>query len=313
MALELSSKASKKDVQVRDHFVGAFVTGGGWVNRLHTSAFAELLIFALLSFFYIRKTQSPIDKKRYALFFSLIALGLVIYSMGLLILYMNAYSTFEAMKLASFGRYMHIYLVAMSLIICLFWLNKIKYFDRRVAYKMVLPLLLLGMVYIIASKPHGMKPIRVPLVKLSNQVAKVVPIANSNLYIVYQNDTHTYGYPLDMMAYQLFPRVTAGCFSLGKPYGKWDIWTCDWSLKQFKNTMKNYKYILLAHTDENFWDHYGLFFKSKTGQTARPYFGPSLYRLTYKNNQLEAVRIKLNNATSSFQRDKLRQESSLVL
>lgn len=100
--------------QTMNNFIGAL-----WrepISKLTRLSFVGLVVvFAVLGFILYKKL-TPEKKKRWMVFCIGLLLGLVIYTVGLLILYLFTYSEAEALGLASFSRYMHTYFIAMFVV-----------------------------------------------------------------------------------------------------------------------------------------------------------------------------------------------------
>lgn len=98
---------------------------------------------------------------------------------------------------------------------------------------------------------------RLEIQRLTDQVRKVAA-DTEGVYTIYQ---HTSGYPVVVARYELAPRpFNSGAWTLGPKWGDDDYYSNNISLEEWKKSLRLYKYLLLAHTDESFWKHYGAAF-----------------------------------------------------
>ncbi len=247
--------------------------------RVHTSFFhvfttgfwlAFFTIIFLISMAFIQEGK----KKKItciALFLASI-LGFMVYAFFLLFAYQNFFTDYEGRLLASFVRYISTYVVAIGFLslTCL-TLARLK---NPVMVVLILALMSLEFFMyplglwrsiINFNSPHStaMQQYSVfiekniaPDVEL---VKKYVPI-NSGVYMIYQNSN---GAEKIVFSYLVWPRrVEFWNWSLGEKYSDGDVWTTNFTVKDFKKALKleQSKYLVLMHVDKNFWDHYASMF-----------------------------------------------------
>jgi len=194
-------------------------------------------------------------------------LGLAGYLFGLLLLYLYVFSDYEGIGLASFYRYLSIYLIGWLLV----FLSDV--YQVKLSWKIFTSPkfshalgVAIGVIFIAASSMTYVKTLRANTTQqkvktfqkeiqvVTNAAKKLIP-PDSKVFIVWQNTT---GFPYEVVLYQLAPRSpNLWCFSLGKRHFKNDYWTCEDSKKQFSQRLNKYDYLLLAHTDKNFRQHFG--------------------------------------------------------
>lgn len=81
---------------------------------------------------------------------------------------------------------------------------------------------------------------------------------NKSLFMIWQKSI---GYEVYVTGYELMPRKhNCWFFSVGTPRDETDIWTQPISVDKLKNQMKDYDYLWLGTTDEDFWRRYGTMF-----------------------------------------------------
>ena len=70
-----------------------------------------------------------------------------------------------------------------------------------------------------------------------------------SVYYIYQKSTGEEKY---MFAYLILPnRNNWGCWSVGKPYGMEDVWTCNKSIAEL---LIGYDYLVVGNGDDEFWN-----------------------------------------------------------
>lgn len=194
----------------------------------------------------------------YALTLATIALGAAAYILLLLILYLERFSDYEALQLASFERYLGTYLLSWSVLCGTLILTAVSYGIRK---PWGLPLLLIAL---LACYPllfriefelgtdaqYRMIHVELPrrqVRRLADQAKQFLKPAET-VYFIKQADT---GFGIYAFQFEMYENPTqAVCWSLGKPYSAADIWTCDASLEE---KLKGYTILVIAAADEAFW------------------------------------------------------------
>jgi hypothetical protein len=228
--------------------------------RVHTSVAIQLFIFIIMSYFLIRWEKDNLNRKRYLMLFLFLFVGLLAYSAGLLTFYMYSFSSVEAVCIASFGRYMHIYLIAYTLIM-IGLLSKYITFSL-LNNKMLMTLFTaVFIIVLIIGKPHAQEKMsakRVEVIQTAQRLAQIK--SNMKLFVIYQNDQNDDSAFINILQYELFPIKVNQCTSFGQVYHFDDNTTCERTLKELTEELKHYDYLLIAHADKQFWQRYGRLF-----------------------------------------------------
>lgn len=215
----------------------------------------SILLFILFRFFL---TKKDIDNKTLSVLYS----GLVIYTIGLCILYLFRFIPYEAVNLASFSRYLSIYLVGMLFIICVLVVSD---------YKKVLILLLVFMMFIpysgivnIFSSLTDAKTNRNNYLNAVNYIDKHVT-KDEKVYVLVQNSG---GFEYWNLRFLLRPRAINHYYftwSIGTKYNDEDIWTLDTNSSEWFKTLQEEKfdYVYIYKCDEKFIDEFGELFDRK--------------------------------------------------
>lgn len=224
-------------------------------------SFWVLLIAFML--FLIIKNKSAKRKYKYIALFALLTFFLVFYCLGLLQIYLFNFSSFEALRLNSYERYLFAYLFGFFF---LFYALLIKYkkytpvviisvflaFMHPMKYRLIVPFL----------KPAEVKRQRLNAV-LRNQVDFIKKKTNHSpdISIIYQGSK---GFEPLVIAYELNSTISkhGAWFSLGKPYNTGDIWSNNYTPKEVADLYKknNFEYVFLARADERFYNDYSELF-----------------------------------------------------
>lgn len=224
---------------------------------------STLTVLSLITCFLFRKSFAS-----YALTFATIALGAAAYILLLLILYLERFSDYEALQLASFERYLGTYLLSWSVLCGTLILTAVSHGIRK---PWGLPLLLIAL---LACYPllfriefelgtdaqYRMIHVELPrrqVRRLADQAKQFLKPAET-VYFIKQADT---GFGIYAFQFEMYENPTqAVCWSLGKPYSAADIWTCDASLEE---KLKGYTILVIAAADEAFWRRFGSAFDAE--------------------------------------------------
>jgi hypothetical protein len=83
-----------------------------------------------------------------------------------------------------------------------------------------------------------------------------------------------------MFAYLILPNKNNwGCWSVGKPYGSQDVWTCDKSIAQL---LIGYDYLVVGNGDDNFWDQTSRYLEDKLDARQQ-----GIYKVSFLGNKLQ--------------------------
>lgn len=224
---------------------------------------STLAVLSLIICFLFRKSLAS-----YALTFATIALGAAAYILLLLILYLERFSDYEALQLASFERYLGTYLLSWSVLCGTLIVTAVSHGIRK---PWGLPLLLIALLacYPVLfriefelgtdaqyRKIHVELPRR-QVRRLADEAKRFLKPAET-VYFIKQADT---GFGIYAFQFEMNENPTqAVCWSLGKPYSAADVWTCDASLEE---KLKGYTILVIAAADEAFWLRFGSAFDAE--------------------------------------------------
>lgn len=197
---------------------------------------------------------------------AVLTVGMCMYALGMLLLYLFTYSEYEALHLASYGRYMATPLLGgYMLVFFLFVKSKVTSPYSRTGKAVIIVMLLLTVPVAVKSmqpfdfygeiaKGHAMRA------KYAG-VREYLPMLDVKkkpmLGVISQGDR---GFDSWCIKMEVTPIQVGGTpISLGKPYYNGDIWTKDVSPQEWIDSMKKNKltHLYLYYIDEKFITDYG--------------------------------------------------------
>ena len=250
-----------------------------------------LIIFSIL----IYKNEKKSEKRKSLFGFLTVYLGELLYLFLMLILYILMFSEYEATHLASFNRYIGIYLIAI-----LYFLVFITIF-RSIEQKKYTNLIVMLFILLLNINIHNTlsylknfkknnyntQMVRKDYINSANSIRKKIDKKKKyKFYIIVQNSSGIDKWILRYEIRDILKEMNEGFnWSLGEKYDDDDIWTLNISKNEFKNILfkEKYDYVFLYRVDNKFINRYGSIFdydKIKSGQ---------LYKVNRSNNKIEIV------------------------
>ena len=200
---------------------------------------------------------------------NLLIVEAVVYVLGLCVTYMFKFTEYEAVRIASFERYMHIMLegivVFLILLIVHYILNNQnqKYFGVCVLC-IVLALLPWGMIKDVAMRTTVTNTIntRARYIPIIEQVEKIAAETGKELRISVISQESA-GYDRLILRYSLRPNKIVGSESIGEAFYDGDIWTVEKNAEQWQEEIvNNADYVALYHLNDYFIENYAEVFEN---------------------------------------------------
>lgn len=211
----------------------------------------------------------------------IILAGAVLYTIGLLVLYLFRFSEYEAVNLASFDRYLGTYWVGvvMFLSLCaivfiaededgrqLSLTSRSWYLSSGIKFSV----LWLAVLIVVAPIRPLANFVRNPVALSMTARADYLPVieaanaagvdGDDRVWIISQFST---GYEYWILRYELMPSpVNYGYWTLGKPKDSSDIWTADLAPEDWSQQLEEYDYVLVHVTNPSFAETYGGLFEN---------------------------------------------------
>ena len=250
--------------QVRNNFIMALSNRYIIENpyKLNVLSIMVILITLYLLIHYTCKNQT----KEGNITAKTLFIGQIIYVFGLLLVYITKFTNFsgyEAINLASYPRYMSIYLSAIFTFLIMITINsQKKYKFSWSLYALTSCVILVAPITNIITKVYegnyDTKEIREPYTEVAKQVKNYLKDEKASIYIISE---HTSGYDYYVLKYSLRENLRkvspTYTWSIGEPYSEEDIWTFKTTAKEWwKNLKENYDYVYLYHTNDYFMQNF---------------------------------------------------------
>lgn len=280
-----AGQASEKESKIKENFAKQLVPlnieypSGITLVKLHNTALVFLLL-SMLSVFVFRQ-NGPGDRSQNGLFLLILFGGFVVYSFGLLLLYFFSFTEYEAVRLASFDRYLGIYLFGWLAGLLAFVLLRNSRGDKLLLIIFAITLILGGgrTLYFLSGSPYDVVPKFTASMESLLTKANVSRSTNTKIYFISQCDS---GFDHVMFKSLAYPaQVSPSSYSIGQPCGPDDVWTVNLSAGQWRDQLlASYGYVVVAKSNKAFWDEFGSLFGAE--QMA----DPAIFRVDGKNGKL---------------------------
>lgn len=254
----LETNTSAVDQEIWANFVNAMM---GSVTFYHIGAGLPLIAGILLAFLVVGIVLAD-GQTRWSrmLVVGTMGVGAAFYTYGLLATYLTNMTDYEAVRLASFDRYLEVYLVGFSMVGVAF-LTTIKPRDVGLFGLMV------ALVLLTASVPQdafdlitkGATRSNGARIELQERMAKITPLieTGSKVYIIWDGSN---GYEYFLAKFELMPNhVNGACWSIS-PTPSDDIYRCAVSPDEFRQALAGYNYLYVASAPEAFFTEYAELF-----------------------------------------------------
>ena len=250
-----------------------------------------IIVFCIL--FYKREKQNCNTKS--LLGFCTIFIGELLYIFLMLVLYLLMFSEQEALSLASFDRYMGIYLTAILFFIIFITIARsVEQKNYNFLIILLLIIIINSNVSVFISNIYNNKNNiekthirRQSYISAANRIKnKVDKNKKYKFYIIVQNSAGMEKWMLRYEIRDILKEMNEGfTWSLGEKYSEDDIWTLNISQYKFKEIIfkENYDYIYLYIVDDRFIKKYGSIFEGNDIHSDQ------LYRVNRDKNILELV------------------------
>ncbi len=263
-------------------------------NFVKVNYYALLTILSLLMYLiyiYQSKNKDMQFNKRLKLVNITALIGFIVYTLGLLLLYITKFSEYEAIRLASFERYIGIYaigLIGYIAMIYVYVMKDIEETKRKVITAIILAILVLfvpinAIVKIITVRSSQTIITRNKYNVIERLFKSQAQDNKKNIYLIAQN---TSGYDFLVSKFILRPNNITG-WSIGKQYGEKDIWTINMTSEEWKKTLINqFDYVYIIKQDDQFVNQFGNLFRENNNKYIS---NNKLYEVNKKEEKLVLV------------------------
>lgn len=218
----------------------------------------SMFIVFLIGYFIIKNSKKE-NKNTMSLMITLLLLGFIAYAGLILLAYLSVFSSYEALRLASFTRYMGSYALGAIFAVLAILSKNLSYNEKKfgVFIMILLSIFIIEFNFITVLKFIGgpiinnSQNVREPYVEFLEKTSKYVG-ENDCLYFISTNDN---GIDYYIARYELTPNKmnpNTG-WSIGYSYSDEDIWTVYKSPDDWRNELiEGYSYVYLYDIDEEF-------------------------------------------------------------
>ena len=193
----------------------------------------------------------------------------IVYILGLCITYMFKFSEYEAVRIASFGRYMNILLQQIMIFILILVINDLINHERQKYFEIfvlcgVLTILPWGEIKDVATRTTVSNTVntRARYMPIVEQVEDLAA-STGEIYRINVISQESAGYDRMILRYSLRPHEVVGSESIGEPFYEGDIWTININADQWqKELQKDVDYVALYRLNDYFMEVFSEVFEN---------------------------------------------------
>jgi hypothetical protein len=212
-----------------------------------------------------------------------VIIGAIVYTYGLLVLYLFRFGEYEAVRLASYERYLGTYWAGIALFVALItiWLvagsassqttSGYKTNPAGIAELVVSGVVILGLFVLSPAQklgeffanPHGYSSqVRAQFEPVLKQAKTAGIKPGDKVWIIAQ---HTTGFEYWVLRYALMENETnSGAWSLGSKAVENDVWSVDKSATEWAKELREYDYVVILNSTESFAEEFGELFENQS-------------------------------------------------
>lgn len=256
---------------VSNYFKELFSFNAIFGSILNFSFIATFIIISISLFLMLKKNK----QNKYNII--ILYIGFITYIIGLAFIYCFKFDSYEALKLASWYRYISIYLNGILMFMILSFLycnpNYKKYVIVLIAILLVAPYSLLIK---LPRSSYKSQLFRISYQKQASIIKS--KIGDGSIFIISQCNN---GFDYWIFKYELRPNlVDRDYWSFGDMCNEEDVWTQKVELNDLYNKIKGYNYVYIYDINNDFIDKYGALFITMPQEK-------TLYKMV--DNKLEKV------------------------
>jgi len=231
----------------------------------------SLILMMIITYCLAEKSENNNEKIAYKTMMFWIIIGAIGYAFLLLISYITIFSEWEAVRLASYERYMSSF--AMGGILLVLLLLIYKYSQSLKDFGKFILIIGISMLFFakwdviyftsMAARERASKTIEIRTAyKDAEKYVKEFVGDNERIYIL---SIHDSGFHYFVLRYHFIPLQSSSSkgWSIGTPFGENDIWTKNVEVEEWAATLKeNYDYVYILHVNDYFIEIYGSLFEN---------------------------------------------------
>jgi hypothetical protein len=251
------------------NFVKALFSEHLFGTVVNVSFVLLLCFFIVLSYVLIMDMKNNNLKKSYTMMSTIVVFGSCGYALFLLLTYLTVFSGYEALRLASYSRYISTNALGILVMIFALLLNKYSINTKKMLKFLMISFLtmlfffnldtLVNMAFSSREAIASNKSVRDDYQYFKDVVEKYLD-KDDYLYFISNNDN---GINFYIGRYEITPiRMNRNyAWSIGSPYNDSDIWTVLKTASEWEGELKqNYNYVYLFRVDDQFISRYSELF-----------------------------------------------------
>lgn len=235
------------------------------LNYISILIFQTVCLYCLLKVLICLK---KVSNQRAYVIFTLAVLQMIIYLVGLCIIYMFNFDEYEAVRLASFSRYLNILLLSIWFLLVLLALYIAGNISQQY-YRMSLLLLVCAVWIFVPSRNivdlitrKGVMDSREMRIAYDDIARKIMNVGDkdSTVLVISQE---TSGFDKLVIRFCVRPIVVDGEWSIGETFYDGDIWTVPMNADTWREELKNgYDFVAIYKVNEYFYNHFSEVFSN---------------------------------------------------
>lgn len=221
---------------------------------------------------------------------------MVLYVIGMLVMYMFKFTEYEAVHLASFSRYINTYLQGIFISIAMIVITESHriYINSQLMNLFKLGLIVLLTLFtpitsitdiLLRKEVELSVNFRAPYQIYIHKFDALSIEPDSKIWIISQHTTGLDYWVLqyELLQYKVNPKFT---WSLGEKSSKEDIWTLDLSVDDWAKQLYDYSYVLICKTDDSFKNRYKTLFQNESSIQAN-----TIYKVEKDGKNIQLIRV----------------------
>ena len=269
-----------------DNLAGISTTAPNIVRILHISLFSIVVVLTIIQL--ALALAGDVDQRKNKLkILAIVVFSAISYQIFLLFLYMFFFGEYEGVRAGALVRYSVSFLLGwtiFNLVLILQWIMQFK-FKNYLVLIVLIPVLIIAPsnFYGDAKKVKSNPEKLVARLDVEKMVPKTLALVkpSDSVYYIYQQSTGEEKY---MFAYLILPnRNNWGCWSVGKPYGSADVWTCQKSMAEL---LIGYDYLVVGNGDDNFWNEATQYLTEGSNTDRR-----GIYKVSFPGKNLQLTQV----------------------
>lgn len=247
-----------------------------------------VIVLLVISYIIYKKAKATDDfRKRYVLMQIIFLIGLTLYTIGLLLIYLFRFPPIEAIAFASYTRYIGIYFLGIMTTIVILFLTRYTYYKKNYTNYIINIILIVTLLSLFCNQIYNSVGVHMELLsnsrlKISKDVADIKKKIHFNskekIYVVWQkqkrdDDFPEHGYVYWVLRQEFWPYIINKNerINFGSNTEIEDRYTYTEVPSEWIKEISNYKYLYVYRTDDIFNNYYAKYLGKEKVEDNRLY------------------------------------------